>query len=372
MKWPLGQTARRFALAGALLALAGCLMLLFSQFGSAFFPGYRSFSKAVEGALGAVAGIAPCSIWDILAIPLALALVGSLVWCIVRKRALGTWLATVCLVVAAMLLFLVGAWGLNHYAPPLSEELSLDVREYSADELEQATAYYLEQAAAHAQSVPREDDMTLSGQDFYELAAIAGASYGSLGSDYPVFEGTQAPVKALLVAGEPLLASGHTGIFWPFTGEANVPLNCATAELPFVMCHEAAHRLGIASEQEANFCAFLACTANDDERFIYSGYYNAFCYCLNALADNYPSRVQGLVETAIGDEVDPSNAKTYGSRLVLFDRHNTIEHYQTYKGPAEEVGTAVNDAYLKTFSEESGIKSYGEVVDYLIAWHLAL
>ena len=30
----------------------------------------------------------------------------------------------------------------------------------------------------------------------------------------------------------------------------------------------------------------------------------------------------------------------------------------------------VNDTYLKAFSEESGVQSYGEVADYLIAWYL--
>ena len=355
-----------------MLALAGLLMGLFSQFGSAFFPAYRLFSKAVEGALAAVFSIVPCATWDILAIPMAIALVGSFAFCIARKRSLWKWLSTLCVIVAAMLLVLVGAWGLNHYAPPLADELGLEISEYSADELEQATSYYLEQAAKRAQSVPRDAEMKLERQDFYELAAIAGASYVNIADDYPLFEGATQPVKALLVAGDPLLYSGHTGIFWPFTGEANVPMNDAVAELPFTMCHEAAHRLAIASEQEANFCAYLACEASDDVRFAYSGYYSAFCYCLNALFENYPQRAQALVERAIGDKVDPSDAKTYGARLVLYDRACTHEHYQTYEGPAEEVGIAVNDTYLKTFSEESGVKSYGEVVDYLIAWHLAL
>ena len=373
MKQPLGQTARRFALAGALLALAGGLMLLFSQFGSMFFPGYRVFSKGLEGALGTIFGVASFSLWDLGLVPIGIAVVASLVWCIARKRSVWKWIASICVIVAALLLFLVGAWGLNHYAPPLADDLGLEVREYSADELERATAYYLEQAAARAQSVPRDGEKQLVRQDFYELAEIAGASYAGLASRYPVFEGGSGkPVKALLLAGEPLLYSGHVGIFWPFTGEANVPLNIAPAEEPVTMCHEAAHRLGIASEQEANFCAFLACAASDDDRFAYSGYYNAFCYCLTALAENYPDRVKALVETAVGDEVDPSDAKTYGARLVLFDRYNTALHYQQYEGPAEEAGTAVNDAYLKAFSEESGVKSYGEVVDYLIAWHLAL
>jgi len=345
-------------------------MAIFQQAGNAFFPGYRAFSKGLEGALAALSGIAPFSLWDILAIPLAIALVATFVFCLVKKRSLVAWLANVCIIVAAMLLFLVGAWGLNHYAPPLSDELGIEIREYSADELEAATAYYLEQAGALAAQVPRDEDMTLERQDFHELATIAGAGYEPISSTYPLFEGSTAPVKELLVAGEPLLYSGHTGIFWPFTGEANVPSNIAIAEEPFIMCHEAAHRLGIASEQEANFAGFLACEASDDVRFAYSGYYEAFCYCLNALAANHPQRAQSLIETAIGAEVDSSNTKTYGARLVLFDRYCTAEHYQAYEGPAEDVGVAVNDAYLKTFSEESGVKSYGEVADYLIAWHL--
>ena len=372
-----GQSSRRalalrFGAAAALLLVAGGLMALFSQSGGAFFPAYRAFSKGLIGLLAAVSSIVPFSIWDLGLVPIGIIVVATLAWYIVRKRSVWKWFGSVCAIVAALLFFLVGAWGLNHYAPPLADELGITVGEYSADELEAATGYYLEQAAARALTVPRAEDAMLERQDFTELATIAGASYATLGQQYGVFEGCTAPVKELLLFGEPLLYSGHTGIFWPFTGEANVPANTAVAEMPFIQCHEAAHRLGIASEQEANFAAFLACTEGDaatDARFAYSGYYEAFCYCFNALAANYPDRVEDFIEAAVGPEPDPTNAKTYGARIVLFDRYHTAEHYQAYEGPAEKVGTSINDTYLKTFSEESGIKSYGQVVDYLIAWH---
>ena len=45
-------------------------------------------------------------------------------------------------------------------------------------------------------------------------------------------------------------------------------------------------------------------------------------------------------------------------------------HYDQYEGKVQEVAQKANDTYLKTFSEESGVKSYGEVADYLIAWYL--
>lgn len=41
-----------------------------------------------------------------------------------------------------------------------------------------------------------------------------------------------------------------------------------------------------------------------------------------------------------------------------------------YDSPLQEVSDRINDTYLKTFDVENGIASYGEVVDYLIAWYL--
>lgn len=272
------------------------------------------------------------------------------------------WLSVVALVVALIAFVGIGGWALNHYAPPLSQDLGLAVGQYSTDQLADATQRFLHEAASEAQQVPREEDGTLQTQDFHDLARIAGASYDRLADRYEVFRGCDLPVKALLLFGEPLLYSGHTGVFWAATGESSVPLNCATAELPFTMCHEAAHRLGIASEQEANFAAFLACDASDDHRLRYSGYYSAFNYCLNALAADDPDRAKSLLLDALqGDDAD-------GVALVLADRAATSKHYDAYEGPAEDVGTTMNDTYLKSFGEDAGVKSYGLVVDYLLAW----
>ena len=212
----------------------------------------------------------------------------------------------------------------------------------------------------------REEDGSLTRQDFFELARVAGSAYGNLANSYEVFRGPQVPVKALLLWGEPLLYSGHTGIFWAPTGESGVPLNCPDADLPFIMCHEAAHRLGIADEGEANFAAFLACDDSADARLVYSGYFNAFSYCFGALYGADPDRAVAMVnETAEG-------ALGQGVYLLFADRAAARELYDSYKGPFQEVGTAVNDTYLKSFGESEGVRSYGLVVDSLIAWHEAM
>ena len=117
-------------------------------------------------------------------------------------------------------------------------------------------------------------------------------------------------------------------------------------------------------EQEANFAAYLACAQSSDVRFAYAGAYNAFCYCFNALYRMDADRALQLLQ-------DDADAAGEGVALLWGDRLATHEHYAAYDGPFEKVGTTVNDHYLKSFGETSGVRSYGLVVDYLIAWQLA-
>ncbi len=355
-------TGARLAVSAVLLAACPALMALFSRWGDVLFPAYRNLSKAWLDLLATLTGMVPFALWDFLVVALVVAAVVTLVRCLCGRGRLLAWLSWVALVGAWTLFSFVAGWALNHYAPPLAGELGLEVREYSTDELVAATEHYLREAASLAPEVPRNGDGSLTEQDFYELARIAGASYAGLAQGQPIFAGSTRPVKALLLYGEPLLYSGHTGIFWAPTGESGVPLNDPPADLPFIMCHEAAHRLGLAGEQEANFAAYLACSSSDDVRLRYSGSYNAFVYCWNALyAADGERAVQLLQDAAEGDVGE-------GVALVWADRLATHEAYDAYEGTFEKVGATVNDTYLKSFGESSGVRSYGLVVDLLIAW----
>ena len=358
-------TRARLALSGALVAWSLALWAAVSHAPALFFPGYRAATKAVESALAAATGLVPFAVWDLaLAALLAWALV-ALVRALVRRRSLLPWLSWVLLACATTAALLCG-WALDHYAPSLASEVGLEVAEYSTDELASATEGYLADAAGLAGEVARDGDGRLATPDFLGLARVAGAAFEPLAPSYPVFRGgSTAPVKALLLWGRPLLMSGYVGLFWAPTGEAGVPVDCAAADLPFVMCHEAAHRLGIASEGEANFAAYLACEASDDARLGYAGSYSAFCYCLNALAAQDPERARQVVaDAAAGPEAE-------GVLLVLQDRADAAEHYEAYRSGFERVGDAVNETYLTSFGEEEGVRSYGLVVDYLIAWRKA-
>jgi hypothetical protein len=43
-------------------------------------------------------------------------------------------------------------------------------------------------------------------------------------------------------------------------------------------------------------------------------------------------------------------------------------YWDAYEGPVEETVTQVNDNYLKFNNQENGVKSYGMMVDLLLAY----
>ena len=348
-----------FALFIALLALAEKLLLRF--FPDQLFPGYRLFSKKWISVLSSLFSFMKGSFWDIGALCLLLVFVFFLIRCIVHKKGFLKLFSHTMLVISLCVFSAMTGWLGNHYAPKLSQELHLTVEQYSLQQLTDACEYYYSKAAEYAPLIPRDENGLALPRNVYEDAKTAGSSYVSLAETYPVFAGSSKPVKIFSLIGEYELYNGITGMFMPLTGEASIPANVPVIPRGFVMCHEAAHRLGIASEQEANFCAFLACIHNNDPYFIYSGYYEAFVYCINSLYDADPELAKSLYH---------SHDEETGYLLVQRDRTDTRETYARYDSPLQDISDEINDTYLKSFSQESGIRSYGEVTDYLIAWFM--
>ena len=291
----------------------------------------------------------------VLAAVLALWFFYTLIRVFTKRRSLLRWLAGVLLGASAGLFAFVGLWGLNHFGPSVGQTLGLDVREYSKQELIAATAYYAAQANEYAARVDRDADGKTVYPAFSELAAQAPAGYAALAERYEQFTGALDPVK-LLASWRLFSQTGTTGIFVCFTAEACVNPDTYTAWIPYTMCHELAHRQAVAAEDEANFCAYLACMENPRNDFRYSGAFAAYIYCNNAFA-----------------KIDRSAAASIWQNVadgVRADAQAANEHYAQYEGKVQDAAQKVNDAYLKAFSEESGVQSYGEVADLLIAWYL--
>ncbi len=347
------KTIGRVILAAVLLAASVLLMLLAKSAPDAIFGFYTQLSRAALEVIGRVTGWVPFALWEALLALLILWALYTLVRSLANKRFVRC-LAGLLLGVSALALEIEALWGLNHYDAGVGEKLGLSVREYSVQELTDATAFYARELSRLAPELPRDDEGVAQFDEFSQLAARAGEGYTPLGERYELFSGSTAKVKRL-TAWQLYSRFGTTGIYMCLTAEAGVNPDTYAAWLPFTMCHEQAHGKGVAAEDGANFCAYLACMENSDVQFRYSGALAAFVYCSNAL-----TKADSAAAGEIWAQLDPG---------ALADIRAANKHYAQYEGKVQDAAQKVNDTYLKAFSEQAGVQSYGEVADLLIAWY---
>ena len=347
------KPVRRLIGAGSLLLLTGLLVAAARLLPDFWFSFYTDFSRKALRVIGAVTAVFPFCLWEIaLAVLVIAGIVGFFVS--LHRRRFLAWGAGV-LETAALLFFLfMGLWGLNHFAPDIGKQIGVERREYKVSELKAAAKHYAVLASDAAKEVGRYKTGDVRIPSFSTLSDRAVASYDLLGKDCPRLSDPVGRVKPL-IASEGYAYLGTTGIFLCLTAEPGVSTADFGLDQPFTMCHELGHSLAVAGEDEANYCAFLACRASEDPLFRYSGYYSAFLYCFNALYEEDPAAANALWDL-VGDEM----------------RHDCsvhTAHNEQYEGPMQEVGEAANNGYLELMGQE-GVKSYGLVVDYLIAEYL--
>jgi hypothetical protein len=144
-----------------------------------------------------------------------------------------------------------------------------------------------------------------------------------------------------------------TGVYSCLTGEANINVDAPQMGIPSTTMHEMAHQRGIAREDEANYVAYIACMAHPDIDFKYSGSSMALQYCMNALYAEDPDRYFNLIE--------------YYSNEYRRDIESRSAYWQQFQGETQKIANKINDTYLKLNGQTDGVKSYGRMVDLLMA-----
>lgn len=348
------KSIRRVITSVCFLFTTGLLLLAATQLTPVFFAFYPQLSRKALGFLAELTAFLPCAVWELLLIVLLLWFVISFFVDLVHHRLL-QWLSGLLLGCSLSIFLFVALWGLNYFAPSMASRLDLSAQQYSVSELATAAAYYRDRANETALLVERDTDNVMLPGDFDTLAVAAGEGFTVLAQDMPCFNGSTARVKHLL-SSRLMGANGTTGIFIAFTGESGVSSTTFPAAVPFTMCHEIGHRMAFAREDEANFAGFLACISNSRPAFQYSGYYSAFIYCYNALC-----QVDREAAAAVMDGA---------GEALRADLRACVAHYDALEQETvSQMQTQLYDNYLKAFAVESGVQSYGEVVDLLTAWY---
>ena len=175
-----------------------------------------------------------------------------------------------------------------------------------------------------------------------------------LGTVYPELSGYYPKPKPLLNAWI-LSVQKLSGVYSPFTVEANYNSAMTDYNIPFTACHELSHLKGFMQEQEANFIAFLAGITYDDPEFQYSSYLTGWIYCMNVLRDA-DEEAWAQVRSGLSGEVEPD--------LLANSRF-----WARYDGAAAEAADRINDRYLQANGQKEGIKSYDRMVDLIVEYY---
>ncbi len=347
-------------------AILGALSWVLLQFGERFSTlvdmVYPYVIRTVQGFLAEWSGTVDFLLWQVLAVFLVVILLALLVVFIVLKKSPVTWAGWALAVCSGIYLLHTLLFGLSYHAGNLTDDLRMEVAQYTLEELAEATEYYRDQANILSKWVDRDENGNVKFDDFETLAKNAGQGFETLTYDYsyPIFAGSSLPVKRLGWANM-YTSMGITGVTMGITGEAAVNPQIPPVTLPFTMCHEMAHRMCIANERDANFAGFLACSVHEDIQFRYSAFFMAYRYCYTALAGintEAAAKETARISDGVGEELYRD--------LVYYDTF-----FSTHRDvAATKVANTANDTYLRTSGDRAGIASYSQVCDLLVNWHI--
>lgn len=245
--------------------------------------------------------------------------------------------------------------GLNYYRYTFAQNEGFDVRESTTQELVDLCSELTVELNATRAEIG--DDMQAHIDERGGFAGYAVRSIDEmkvLAEQYTTLERPVYSQPKPVTLFSWLMSYGDiTGMYFAFTVESNINTLPPFYTIPATMGHELAHQCGYMREDEANFIAYLACKQSGDPLIRYSGYFSAYAYALAALY-----------------QVDEDAARAVDAKLsdaVCADYATNREFWASYDGPFRNFAQQANDAYLKANDQSDGVRSYGRMVDLLLA-----
>lgn len=244
-------------------------------------------------------------------------------------------------------------WGVNYYADGFQEKSGIYAQAVSVDELERVAREFAEHLAQISDQVARDENGVFA----VERDAIFDYSsyiYDNISKEFSFLENNDRVPKRMFFS-RLFSRMNFTGFYTPFTGESNLNVDSPACLLPANISHELAHQRGIASEQECNFLAILAATTCDNVAYQYSGYLMGYIHLGNALYRADRERWQAVYALL--------------PQEVIADLRYHSAYWAQFEGKTAEVSKKIYDTTLKGYGQSDGIKSYGTVVDLLVAYY---
>ncbi len=245
-------------------------------------------------------------------------------------------------------------WAFNYYRQPLYKSLNIEA-EYTTEQLVSFTEKLIDKSNEIHNQLSSADSLKI---EFpfpkSEIFDKVQNGYDKLSETYPHLNYQPKSIKTSIYS-LPLTYMGFSGYLNPFTNEAHVDGLIPTYNFPTTACHEVAHQLGYAAENEANFIGSLAAIHNEDIYFQYSGYTFALRYCLAELF----RRDQELYNTIL-PSINKGILRNYEEARIF---------WMAYENPLEPVFKKTFDSFLKANNQSAGMKSYNYAVALLVNYY---
>ena len=352
------RSGHRILVAAVLLLVSAFLMIGAAKI--PFFAEWYSehFYPLLVTTVGRIMGVFPFSVAEICLYLLLAGFMISAVALIVKcirhgepGNRLFRWISKIALTVAVLAFLYTVGCGINYHRESFSQEEGIVTAYYSVEELTEICLWLTEEVNAESSAVSRDDSGLMElespeGEGAVKAMEKLSEIFSSLKGYYP--EPKKVAVSEILSYQE------LSGVYSPFTVEANYNGDMVSYNIPFTACHELSHLRGFMEEREANFIAFLACIGSDRADFRYSGYLSGWVYCMNALYREDADAWQEVRGT-LAPEAEPDLA----ANNAFWDR---------YEGAVSETADRINDTYLKVNGQMDGVQSYDRMVDLIVAY----
>ncbi len=343
---------------GILFIVALLIKLL--SLSSSFIENYYSegFYIFISRTLRIIVGWLPFSVGDILYFVAALWLLIKLIHFVkllftkqLTKQKWGAAFRKLLFLLLVVYILFNALWGLNYNRKGIAYQLGLQKQNVSKELLFSLTHELLSHVNSSRRALP-DRLLTATDTNFNDNAVLA---YQNLHKQFPFISYQNKSVKSSFynTVGNYL---GFSGYYNPFSGEAQVNTSLPKFLLPYVTCHEMAHQLGYATEDEANFVGYLAAVSAPDPRFQYSVYFDLFNYANS--------------ELFLMDSTAARNNYKQLDTLVKADLKTYRHFINSYKNPLEPLVTDLYGNYLKANNQPAGMETYNEVISWLILYRM--
>lgn len=269
----------------------------------------------------------------------------------IKARAILRKLRSTLVVLLAVYVIFMVFWGMNYSRKGIAYQLQLPKPDYEISDLMNLQKYVLQKVNESKSEQLLSGEKPLTDEIIFQKSVEA---YRISEKQFPFLKYRHASIKSSLYGGLGN-ALGFTGYYNPFTGEAQVNTTVPRFLLPSITCHEMAHQLGYAKENEANFVGFIVAQNAADPVFRYSAYLDIFMYA-NSQLRAYDSTMSNAILIQLHPEVK-KDIKTWSQF--------NLEHQSVF----EPFVRWLYGRFLKLNQQPQGIRSYNEVVSMLIAYY---